>query len=111
MGTRLQVYPSPHTALAMNMPDFNFTQFSQQCYKILSHLLTSPQGMSLSGGEQAEAQKKIIEGLQTSYAHTSKQYHVCTDTFGSIATAFPNGGSTLSHRCRENSTATRENLA
>lgn len=52
----------------------------------------SPQGMSLSGGEQPEAQKKIIEGLQTSHAHTSKHYHVCTDTFGSIATAFPNGG-------------------
>lgn len=52
-------------------------------------------GMSLSGGEQPEAQKKIIEGLQTSHAHTSKHYHVCTDTFGSIATAFPNGGMVL----------------
>ena len=47
--------------------------------------------MSLSGGEQKEAQRRIIEGLQTAYPHTSKHYHVCTDTFGAIATAFPNG--------------------
>ena len=47
--------------------------------------------MSLSGGEQEEAQRRIVEGLKTSHPNTSKHYHVCTDTFGSIATAFPNG--------------------
>ena len=47
--------------------------------------------MSLSGGEQEEAQKRIVEGLRGSHPHTSRHYHVSTDTFGSIATAFRNG--------------------
>lgn len=38
-----------------------------------------------------EAQERIIAGLKSDYPSTSKNYHVCTDTFGSIATAFPNG--------------------
>ena len=38
-----------------------------------------------------EAQTRITEGLKTTFPNTSKNYHVCTDTFGSIATAFPNG--------------------
>ena len=45
------------------------------------------QGMSLSGGEQLEAQERIITGLTTLHPHTSTHYHVCTDTFGAIATA------------------------
>ena len=49
------------------------------------------QGMSLSGGEMTEAQERIIAGLKEKYPHTSTHYHVCTDTFGSIATAFDNG--------------------
>ena len=49
------------------------------------------QGMSLSGGEMAEAQSRIVAGLKEKYPQTSSNYHVCTDTFGSIATAFPNG--------------------
>lgn len=48
--------------------------------------------MALSGGEQQEAQRRIEDGLRDS--HTSIHYHVCTDTYGSIATAFPNGTST-----------------
>ena len=47
--------------------------------------------MSLSGGEMAEAQERIIAGLKKSFPKSSKSYYVCTDTFGSIATAFPNG--------------------
>ena len=47
--------------------------------------------MALSGGEQEEAQRRIMEGIKSTYPHSSKHYHVCTDTYGSIATAFPNG--------------------
>ena len=47
--------------------------------------------MSLSGGEMEEAQERIVAGLKSSFPNTSKNLHVCTDTFGSIATAFPNG--------------------
>ena len=49
------------------------------------------QGMSLSGGEMPEAQERIVAGLKETFPNISKDYHVCTDTFGSIATAFPNG--------------------
>ena len=38
-----------------------------------------------------EAQERIIAGLKERFPHSSKSFHVCTDTFGSIATAFPNG--------------------
>ena len=51
-----------------------------------------PQGMALSGGEQKEAQEKIIKGFQERYPNTSRHYCVRTDTFGSIATAFQAGG-------------------
>ena len=53
------------------------------------------QGMSLSGGEMPEAQERIAAGLKSDFPNTSKHYHVCTDTFGSIATAFPNGESVM----------------
>lgn len=49
-------------------------------------------GMALSGGEMLEAQERIADGLKTEFPNASKSYYVCTDTFGSIATAFPNGG-------------------
>ncbi|XP_064383181.1 N-acetyl-D-glucosamine kinase-like [Halichondria panicea] len=52
-------------------------------------------GLSLSGGEMTEAQERIIAGLKDKYPHTSTHYHVCTDTFGSIATAFSSGGMVL----------------
>lgn len=47
--------------------------------------------MALSGGEMREAQQRIMEGLKKTFPNASMNYHVCTDTFGSIATAFPNG--------------------
>ena len=34
-----------------------------------------------------EAQERIVTGLTTLHPHTSTHYHVCTDTFGAIATA------------------------
>ena len=54
------------------------------------------QGMSLSGGELEEGQERIRAGLADRFPHTSRHYQVCTDTFGSIATAFPNGTYALS---------------
>lgn len=53
--------------------------------------LPNEQGMTLSGGEVRESQERIIAGLKEKYPQTSKSYLVCTDTFGSIATAFPGG--------------------
>ena len=47
--------------------------------------------MSLSGGEVKASQERIIAGLKEKYPQTSKSYLVCTDTFGSIASAFPGG--------------------
>ena len=41
-----------------------------------------------------EGQERIIAGLRERYPETSKSHLVCTDTFGSIATAF-SGGKTL----------------
>jgi N-acetylglucosamine kinase len=52
-------------------------------------------GMALSGGEQAEAQRRIAEGITSKHPNTASLYHVSTDTFGSIATAFPKGGMVL----------------
>ncbi|CAI8047731.1 N-acetyl-D-glucosamine kinase [Geodia barretti] len=52
-------------------------------------------GMALSGGEQAEAQRRIAEGMTSKHPNTASVHHVCTDTFGSIATAFPKGGMVL----------------
>jgi N-acetylglucosamine kinase len=51
--------------------------------------------MALSGGEQAEAQRRIAEGITSKHPNTASLYHVSTDTFGSIATAFPKGGMVL----------------
>ncbi|XP_002734945.2 N-acetyl-D-glucosamine kinase-like [Saccoglossus kowalevskii] len=52
-------------------------------------------GMSLSGGEQKEGQKKVIEGLKTRFPNISEHHTMCTDTFGAIATACDNGGIVL----------------
>ncbi|XP_077992249.1 N-acetyl-D-glucosamine kinase-like [Glandiceps talaboti] len=52
-------------------------------------------GMSLSGGEQKEGQRKVIEGLKTTYPTISESYSMCTDTFGAIATASQSGGFVL----------------
>ncbi|MCG8623896.1 MAG: hypothetical protein MJE68_18125, partial [Proteobacteria bacterium] len=53
--------------------------------------------MSLSGGEVKASQERIITGLKEKYPQTSKSYLVCTDTFGSIATAFPGGEGVSAH--------------
>lgn len=52
-------------------------------------------GMSLSGGEQPEGQERIKAGLLSIKPSISNSYHVCTDTFGPIAAAFPSGGMVL----------------
>ena len=58
----------------------------------VSHdLILHVKGMSLSGGEVVESQERIIADLKKKHPETSKSYIVCTDTFGSIATAFSGG--------------------
>ena len=51
--------------------------------------------MSLSGGEQKQAQERIIEALSSKKPPLSQHYFVCTDTFAPVAVAFPNGGIVL----------------
>lgn len=51
--------------------------------------------MSLSGGEQYEAQERIKNGLSSYSPSISESYYVCTDTFGPVAAAFPLGGMVL----------------
>lgn len=45
------------------------------------------QGLSLSGGEQEEGQRKVISGMMSTFPKVSKSYKMCTDTFGAIATS------------------------
>ncbi|PIK61927.1 putative N-acetyl-D-glucosamine kinase [Apostichopus japonicus] len=52
-------------------------------------------GLSLSGGEQEEGQRKVIEGLMSTFPKVSKSYKMCTDTFGAIATSCKAGGVVL----------------
>ena len=49
------------------------------------------QGLSLSGGEKAEFKQKMSNMMKTRYPNCSKSYYICTDTFGSIATAAESG--------------------
>ncbi|KAJ8025944.1 N-acetyl-D-glucosamine kinase [Holothuria leucospilota] len=52
-------------------------------------------GLSLSGGEQEEGQRKVIEGMMSTFPDVSKTYRMYTDTFGAIATACRAGGIVL----------------
>ena len=52
---------------------------------------SSCQGLSLSGADQLEAQEKISSELLANFPALSEDYHICTDTYGSLATALPRG--------------------
>lgn len=52
-------------------------------------------GLSLSGAEKPEAQREILDKLREKFPNLSTEYHICTDTYGSIATASPTGGMVL----------------
>ena len=51
--------------------------------------------MSLSGGEQFEAQERIKAGLAAYQPSISHHCYVKTDTYGPVAAAFPSGGIVL----------------
>ena len=53
--------------------------------------LSSCQGLSLSGADQKEAREKISSELLANFPALSEDYHICTDTYGSLATALPRG--------------------
>lgn len=52
-------------------------------------------GLSLSGGEKESFQREMQATLCRLYPSTSLSYTICTDTFGSIATASARGGVVL----------------
>ena len=47
--------------------------------------------MCLSGGEQEHQNKKLVQCFQQNYADIAEYIVIKTDTFGSVATACPNG--------------------
>jgi hypothetical protein len=51
--------------------------------------------MSLSGADKAEAQTEILASIKARPACVAATYHICTDTFGSIAAAVGPGENTL----------------
>lgn len=53
------------------------------------------QGLSLSGGDEADSSSRITNGLTTQYSGLSENVHVVGDTHGSIATATSVGEQTL----------------
>nr|XP_058961592.1 N-acetyl-D-glucosamine kinase-like [Pocillopora verrucosa] len=52
-------------------------------------------GLSLSGMEKDEIQKKAISTMFSKYPGCSEKYHMCCDTVGAIATASDKGGIVL----------------
>ncbi|XP_022096532.1 N-acetyl-D-glucosamine kinase-like [Acanthaster planci] len=52
-------------------------------------------GLSLSGGEQEAGKRRVIDGMKSNFPNVSEAYHMCTDTFGAIATACEAGGIVL----------------
>eukprot|EP00118_Oscarella_pearsei_P026124 m.309444 g.309444 ORF g.309444 m.309444 type:complete len:345 (+) comp46508_c0_seq1:90-1124(+) len=52
-------------------------------------------GATISGGDTDDIRRKIENTVGRLYPSTSRTYKICTDTYGSIATADPGGGVVL----------------
>eukprot|EP00041_Stephanoeca_diplocostata_P031432 m.978453 g.978453 ORF g.978453 m.978453 type:complete len:344 (+) comp23958_c0_seq1:143-1174(+) len=52
-------------------------------------------GMSLSGADNPESKKNLVDGMATRYARASEKTFICTDTYGGLYTAAKNGGIVL----------------
>lgn len=52
-------------------------------------------GLCMSGADQKEAQKQLIDGMKSKYPHASQNVSVSSDTTGAIATATATGGIVL----------------
>lgn len=48
--------------------------------------------MSLSGADQAAAKAEMMQRLKSEYPDLARVMHICTDTYGAIATACTCGG-------------------
>ena len=64
-----------------------------ELFDVFYYFFVILQGLTLSGGEQKNMQQKLIDGLEDKFPSICKpsKYYITTDTYGPVATAFPNG--------------------
>ena len=55
------------------------------------HVTIGWQGMSLSGADKLEERTALMDGVRALDANAAQHMHICTDTYGAIATASDQG--------------------